>query len=150
MFRVDYSTASESFGTLRTVVHCERSIAHLQRLWRNTNTMSSTQTQTEPTTVREVLRTYDTHYSEQREETASEPPIPVSTEADSSEQSPTNWSSDWHRTPQYRAVSRTHRVSDRAAGVDNVEGTMVMGMFTGVYIQGVRARDVCLDLEVSS
>jgi hypothetical protein len=109
--------------------------------------LSSTQTQLDPTTVRDVLRTYDTHHTGQQDETTTpttttseqDAPLAPAPEASSSDPVlPANWPSDWHRTPPYRAASRNHRVSDRAAGVDNVEGAMVMFMFTGVFLQGVR------------
>ncbi|EXJ74259.1 uncharacterized protein A1O5_02555 [Cladophialophora psammophila CBS 110553] len=99
--------------------------------------MSSTETIVEPTTVRETLRAYDIHHTGSDE--TLEPPTeqtqnqpqegPVS-------QPGSNWPSDWRRIPPYRPSSRSHRVSDRPAGLDRVEGTMVIVMFTGVWTYG--------------
>lgn len=105
--------------------------------------LSTTHTELDPTSVRDVLRTYDTHHtgtpepSAAEEEQQQQTSTPESATTQSADENPQNWPSDWHRTPPYRAASRTHRVADRAAGVDNVEGAMVVFMFTGVFIQGV-------------
>ncbi|KAH8696271.1 hypothetical protein BGW36DRAFT_258180, partial [Talaromyces proteolyticus] len=50
------------------------------------------------------------------------------------------WPSHWRGIPAYREASRTHRVSDRAAGQDWVEGGIVTAMFSGVWMMGTLNR----------
>jgi hypothetical protein len=110
--------------------------------------MSRTQTAQEPTTVSETLRIYDV-YETGREET-SEPPLNRAQngveQAQSTTQPNENWPSDWRRVPPYRESSRTHRVSDRAAGRDVAEAAIVVTMFHGVWIMGVRYERALTDL----
>jgi hypothetical protein len=109
-------------------------------------TRTHTQTTTDPTNLRDLLRTYDTHLTgfaddEGRSNSSSEqqqqPQRTQAEEPASASTPPRDWPSDWHGIPPYREASRHHRVADRAAGVDNAEGVMVMVMFTGVWLQGV-------------
>lgn len=97
--------------------------------------MAGTETTTEePRTIRETLHAY--YVLETGVESASgpnqnTPQQPVQSERD--------WPADWRRMPAYREASRTHRVSDRAAGQDLVESGIVLTMFSGVWMMGVRA-----------
>jgi hypothetical protein len=102
--------------------------------------MSRTQTAQEPLTVRETLRVYDV-YETGREETSEVPSSHDQNELEQTQsaiQSNGHWPSDWRRIPPYRESSRTHRVSDRAAGRDAAESAIVITMFHGVWIMGVR------------
>jgi hypothetical protein len=99
--------------------------------------MARTETIVEPTTIRETLRVYDIHETG-GEETSEEPTTETQTQPTEPVAQPDpNWPSDWQRVPPYRPSSRSHRISDRAAGLDNTEATMVMVMFTGVWTYGV-------------
>lgn len=102
--------------------------------------MSRTETVLEPTTILETLRVYDVHETG-REETAEPRSIQPQNDLEqpqSTTQPDLNWPSDWRRMPPYRASSRTHRVSDRTAGQDAVESAIVVTMFHGVWLMGVR------------
>lgn len=99
--------------------------------------MAGTETFTEePRTIRETLRAYHVH--ETGVETS---PAPRQTASQHTVPSERNWPSDWRRMPAYRETSRTHRVSDRAAGQDFVESGIVLTMFSGVWMMGVRGMD---------
>lgn len=100
--------------------------------------MARTETLLEPTTLRETLRVYNVY--ETGHDEMLERSINQSRHApeESTTHSDPNWPSDWRRMPPYRASSRTHRVSDRAAGQDAVEGATVLMMFSGVWMMGVR------------
>ena len=101
--------------------------------------MSSTETQLDPVTVRDTLRVFAVHETGSElapvttpdqnrgdvEEPATPPPDP-------------NWPSDWRRMPAYRETSRTHRISDRPAGTNAAESGLVVAMFAGVWMIGVR------------
>jgi hypothetical protein len=100
--------------------------------------MAGTETITEePRTVRETLRAYDV--LETGVETS---PIPSQNASQQAVQSERNWPSDWRRMPAYRETSRTHRVSDRAAGQGLVESGIVLTMFSGVWMMGVRVLSI--------
>lgn len=108
--------------------------------------MASTETVLEPTTLRETLRVYNVHESGQEEADAearaeNEPSQQEQQRQESGQQDTRNadreWPSDWRRMPPYRESSRTHRVSDRAAGQDAVESAVVVTMFSGVWLLGV-------------
>ena len=117
--------------------------------------MARTETLLEPTTIRETLGVYNVHVTghdetlDNRTNQSRHAPEEPTTHSDP------NWPSDWRRTPPYRASSRTHHVSDRAAGQDAVEGATVVMMFSGVWMMGVRkptypqrgGRTDCLFLE---
>ncbi|KAG0649239.1 hypothetical protein D0Z07_4527 [Hyphodiscus hymeniophilus] len=101
--------------------------------------MSRTQTVLEPTTILETLRVYDVHetgHVETSEAHSSLPQINGLEQPQSTAQSDPNWPSDWRRMPAYRESSRTHRVTDRAAGGDAVEGAIVVTVFHGVWLMG--------------
>lgn len=93
----------------------------------------------DPTTVIEILQSYTIHQTGREDEGSALRRQQVHRPADAraTTRSPNNWPSDWQRVPPYRAASRSHRVSDRAAGLDYAEGTIVMAMFTGVWLTGV-------------
>lgn len=96
--------------------------------------MAGTETTTEePRTIRETLRAYDV-----LETGVESSPVPSQTASRQPVQSQRDWPSDWRRMPAYRETSRTHRVSDRAAGQDLVESKIVLTMFSGVWMMGVR------------
>lgn len=101
--------------------------------------MSRTETVLEPTTILETLRVYDIHETGREEvaEAESSGTHHGVEQLQSSTPSDPNWPSDWRGMPPYRATSRTHRVSDRAAGQDAVESAFVITMFQGVWILGV-------------
>ena len=103
--------------------------------------MSQTQTILQPATILETLRVYDVHETghEDTPETHSSPTQNNGVEEpQSAARSDPNWPSNWRRIPAYRASSRTHRVADRVAGRDAAEGVMVLTMFHGVWLMGVR------------
>ncbi|KIW19376.1 hypothetical protein PV08_03671 [Exophiala spinifera] len=106
--------------------------------------MANTETVLEPTTLRETLRVYNVHESGQQEaeaearaknESSDQHPMQESRQQDT-RPADREWPSDWRRMPPYRETSRVHRVSDRAAGQDAVEGVVVMTMFSGVWLLG--------------
>jgi hypothetical protein len=99
--------------------------------------MARTETVLEPTTLRETLRIYNVHESGQQETTDTDTYQQNSPEQSTTHPDP-NWPADWRRMPPYRESSRTHRVSDRPAGQDAVEGAVVVTMFSGVWLLGVR------------
>lgn len=102
--------------------------------------MLRTQTAQEPTTVSETLRIYDVYETgrEGTSETSLNSAQNAVEQAQLTTQLNENWPSDWRRVPPYRESSRTHRVSDRAAGQDVAEAAIVVTMFHGVWIMGVR------------
>lgn len=103
--------------------------------------MSGTQTMLEPTTIRETLRVYDVHETGREETPETHPSLPQNSrveQAQSTAHSDPSWPSDWRRIPAYRASSRIHRVADRTPGRDAVEGVVVVTMFHGVWLMGVR------------
>ncbi|KAI1626438.1 hypothetical protein EDD37DRAFT_608003 [Exophiala viscosa] len=99
--------------------------------------MARTETIVEPTTVRETLRVYDTHFTGD-DDTAEDPTIQIQGHTEEHIALPdSSWPSDWRRMPPYRPSSRSHRLSERPAGFNPVESTMVVVMFTGVWTYGV-------------
>ncbi|KAK6369383.1 hypothetical protein LTS17_009726 [Exophiala oligosperma] len=105
--------------------------------------MASTETVLEPTTLRETLRVYNVHESGREEAESSQQQQQQPQELREQQRGTrTNtdqdreWPSDWRRMPPYRESSRTHRVSDRTAGQDAVEGAVVVTMFSGVWLLG--------------
>ena len=103
--------------------------------------MSQTQTILQPATILETLRVYDVHETghEETPETHSSPTQNNGVEEPQfAARSDPNWPSNWRRIPAYRASSRTHQVADRVAGRDAAEGVMVVTMFHGVWLMGVR------------
>ncbi|KAI1613365.1 hypothetical protein EDD36DRAFT_465492 [Exophiala viscosa] len=98
--------------------------------------MARTETIVEPTTVRETLRVYDTHFTGD-DDTAEDPTIQIQGHTEEHIALPdSSWPSDWRRMPPYRPSSRSHRLSERPAGLNPVESTMVVVMFTGVWTYG--------------
>ena len=99
--------------------------------------MSFSTTEVGTAAVSDILRAYDLHHS------GSETPESQSQRARSAPQptiqpeNPHWWPSDRRRMPAYREASRDHRLADRPAGRDNVEGVMVTVMFLGVYLNSV-------------
>jgi hypothetical protein len=83
----------------------------------------------------DLLSAYDLHHSgadslqSQRAEPAYQSPR--------QQGSPLSWPSNRRRMPNYREPSRDHRLVDRPAGQDTVEGVMVTIMFIGVYMNSV-------------
>ncbi|KAH8799726.1 hypothetical protein F5884DRAFT_115620 [Xylogone sp. PMI_703] len=103
--------------------------------------MARTETLLEPTTIRETLRVYDIHETGHNETIAIHTTRNLnSTELPITLSNPNNWPSDWRRIPPYRASSRTHRVSDRAAGQNSMEAAIVIAMFSGVWMVGAANR----------
>ena len=92
--------------------------------------MSVSTTEVVPATVSDLLKAYDLHHSgvesSQSQRTAPRQP-----------ENPPSWPSNRRRMPAYREPSRDHRLADRPAGQDTVEGVMVTVMFIGVYVNSV-------------
>lgn len=90
----------------------------------------------EPTRLREVLRVYDIH---QTENTNTSQTSGWSLDAPWSEQPERQeWLSNYNRIPPYREPSRSHRYFGRPAGRTWGEANFVVMMFSGVYVVSVR------------
>lgn len=99
-------------------------------------TLTTTGTAVEPTSLREILQVYDIHRT--GGEAAPTGTSGWSTDADFPENSHArNWLSTYHRVPPFREPSRAHRYFSRPAGRDLGEGSFVVMMFSGVFVVSV-------------
>jgi hypothetical protein len=97
--------------------------------------MSRSTTQTEPTSVHQILRVYDVHQTgggapSQTSGWSLETQWPAQPQL-------RDWTLDYHRVPPYREPIRS-QYFDRPAGRDAGEATFVVMMFSGVYVVSVR------------
>ena len=97
--------------------------------------MSVSTTEVVPAAVSGLLKAYDLHHSgaasSQSQRTEAAP------QASRQPENPPSWPSNRRRMPAYREPSRDHRLADRPAGQDVVEGVIDTVMFIGVYVNSV-------------
>jgi len=97
--------------------------------------MSVSATEVVPTTVTDLLKAYDLHHTgTESSQSRRTKPAP---QASRQSENPPSWPSNRRRMPAYRELSRGHRLADRPAGQDTVEGVVVTVMFIGVYVNSV-------------
>ena len=111
---------------------------------------TSTTTEILPHNVRQLLQAYNVHHTghEEKEEAQATLQQPQASSAPSLTSEPRQTypsrSQPWHedvysrrRVPPYRETSRSHSLSSRPAGRNQVEAVIVTLMFWGVNITGV-------------
>ena len=109
-----------------------------------TTTVEAGTPQSDPASLRELLRAYDIHQSgsDQQRHTADSYPhveLPTSRHVETTEQE--HLEIDGRRgIPAYRPVDPSANWTNRPASYSNAEAALVTVMFVGVYINGVRCR----------